>query len=166
MSHITEKDWITASGLRAVVVICLRENGTKSHRCGYVEVPKGNPLHGVKYNQPHASLKKFARGDFEIGKRGAILALTAGVHAEEGDVVRCSPDVAFNVHGGLTYSGGVGYPAPGDGWWFGFDCAHCDDGFIDPDEHHQHFNGPERTLRYCVSECEDLATQIKQAVTV
>jgi hypothetical protein len=41
----------------------------------------------------------------------------------------------YDVHGGLTYSEACSppichVPAPGepdDLWWFGFDCAHCDD---------------------------------------
>lgn len=33
----------------------------------------------------------------------------------------------LDCHGGLTYSGGPGYPVKGDYWWFGFDCAHYGD---------------------------------------
>ena len=37
----------------------------------------------------------------------------------------------FDVHGGLTYSGGgknSDYPIKSDLWWLGFDCAHGGDG--------------------------------------
>lgn len=40
-----EKDWITKSGLRAVVVI----NKSLGHRCGYVGVHKSNGLFSVNY---------------------------------------------------------------------------------------------------------------------
>jgi hypothetical protein len=43
-SYITEKDWITSNGLRAVVLILL-ENGCRLHRCGYVGVPEGHSLY-------------------------------------------------------------------------------------------------------------------------
>jgi len=38
-----------------------------------------------------------------------------------------SPEFIFDVHGGLTYSGGGNFPIESDLWWFGFDCAHYDD---------------------------------------
>ena len=45
MSYIVEKDWITESGLRAVVVMA--HHGC---RCGYVGVPKDHNLYGVEYS--------------------------------------------------------------------------------------------------------------------
>lgn len=157
MSHVTERDWITESGLRAV---CLLVDG--SHRCGYVEVPVGHPLHGVDYGEESAALT--VDPEMSLGKRSPILALTAAVDASD-RVLRRSPDVAFDVHGGLTYSGlGDGYPATGGGWWFGFDCAHDGDGqmgrFLDftPDD-------PVRTEEYVVAECESLATQLAAVST-
>lgn len=49
-------------------------------------------------------------------------------------------DVDVKVHGGLTFA------APelcqehpdGIGWWFGFDCAHFEDAFYDPENLPQH----------------------------
>ena len=46
MSYIVESDFI-CEGLRCVVVF-----GDLGHRCGYVGVPKGNPLHGKDYFDP------------------------------------------------------------------------------------------------------------------
>lgn len=40
-----EKDWTTASGLRAVVIAT-----SMGHRCGYVGVSKDHPLFGKDYN--------------------------------------------------------------------------------------------------------------------
>jgi hypothetical protein len=45
MSYTVEKDWITESGLRAVVTM-----GHHGCRCGYVGVPKDHPLYGKDYN--------------------------------------------------------------------------------------------------------------------
>src|SRR5690606_33101439 len=49
MSPVVEKDWITAAGLRAVVLLV----GGGRHRCGYVAVPEGHALHGKDYSWPH-----------------------------------------------------------------------------------------------------------------
>ena len=76
--------------------------------CGYVAVLPSHPWHGVNYsacaNRPPCA-EPFCN------------------HA---------PDVRVEVHGGLTYSGRCQgkvchVAAPGDVWWFGFDCAHLGD---------------------------------------
>ena len=44
---------------------------------------------------------------------------------------RIMMDAYFSCHGGITYSGGgkeSTYPIQSDLWWFGFDCAHYNDG--------------------------------------
>jgi hypothetical protein len=124
------------------------------HRCGYVEVPSGHPLYGLSYSQPTRHLR--LDRDMTLGKRSPFLLLTGGVGALDGDDLRRSPDVVFDVHGGVTYSGGRdGYPAEGDGWWFGFDCAHMNDGVPGLWDH-----GPVRTTEYVTIECESLAEQI------
>jgi len=147
MSFEIERDWITAAGLRAV---CLIVNG--SHRCGYVEVPKEHPLFGVEYGQETEILRDLHTKAMEgpIGKRG-ILALFCGANKPK-------PEVVFDVHGSLTFSGGGrGYPVESDGWWFGFDCSHAGDGQMN-----DRFGGtdPVRDTEYIVSECESLAQQL------
>lgn len=83
-----EREWKHA-GLSCAVVLA-RE---ASHRCGYVRVPPGHPLHGKDYE--HADVE---------------------------------------VHGGLTFSEieECKEHEDGQGWWFGFDCAHCFDAMYDP----------------------------------
>jgi hypothetical protein len=69
------------------------------------------------------------------------------------------------VHGGLTYSGPLmaeikyeGHLDLKDLWYFGYDCGHSmDKNIINP-------NGIERTLDYCVDECENLANQLKSSI--
>ena len=97
-----------------------------SHRCGYVCVPKEHPLYGVAYSSHSESI-----GD--------------------------SPDCFFDVHGGLTYSGESGkYPAEGEGWWFGFDCAHSGDAT----RYYASSGNVMRSLEYVEIECESLADQL------
>ena len=92
------------------------------HRCGYVGIHKSHPLHGLNYSDPSPLL--VLADDEEIGERGIIPII-----CRKKDNVGESPDCFFNVHGGITYSGGGEYPLgeENDLWWFGFDCAHCDD---------------------------------------
>ncbi|HLI77186.1 MAG TPA: hypothetical protein VKV02_09590, partial [Acidobacteriaceae bacterium] len=94
----TERDWTTAAGLRAVVLLeqsRALDPGHRLHYCGYVEVPVGHPLHGVPYDWPNDVLPAHQR-----------------------------PQEYFTVTGGLLYSGPgtSGYPVRSEGWWFGFDC--------------------------------------------
>lgn len=94
----------------------------------------------------------------------------------------------FDVHGGLTYSGGgknSDYPIKSDLWWFGFDCAHGGDRaddkrvmelFPDTAELHKEYMriseevderygfkvNAVRSEGYVVNECKRLARQIKE----
>lgn len=156
-SNTVERDWTTEAGLRAVAILI---HGM--HRCGYVEIPKGHPLYGVDYNEETDALD-FDPDDILVGKKTAMLAVTATVGGTDGEIRR-SPDIAFDVHGGLTYadSGENGYPVESNGWWFGFDCGHYGDGSLNPtiaefDE------GPVRSEEYVVAECERLSEQIVAA---
>lgn len=165
MAFEIEKDWQTEAGFRAVVGIVVREGGRRSHRCGYVAIPKWHPLHGVGYSQQADCLTQSMADQARIGKKSPILAITAACGSDnEGETVRRSPDVVFDVHGGLTYADGDQYPAPHDGlWWFGFDAAHCDDGYIDQSLQYEWRNtGIVRDLDYMTAECESLARQIAE----
>lgn len=150
-----EKDWITEAGLRAVVLMV-----RGSHRCGYVEVLKGNPLFGVDYGDKCPALadafEEAKNG--KVGKRGILTVICA-------DEDTPSPGIVFDVHGSLTYSGSgsTGYPVKSDGWWFGFDAAHHGDGTLDPILG-SFQSGPVRSLDYMADECESLASQIVAAV--
>jgi len=59
-----EKDWVTATGLRAVVLAT-----SMGHRCGYVGVPKDHPLFGKNYNDVGADVHGgLTYSSEEIGK--------------------------------------------------------------------------------------------------
>lgn len=165
MSFEVERDWITPAGLRAVVIM-----GDRGSRCGYVGVPKGHPLYGAEYGAETSALPT-PSDTAPIGKRGLITVLCAAV---EGRMPR-SPEMAFDVHGGITYSGGDdGYPVASDLWWYGYDCAHYGDAPSDeyrermlaeyPDKPFMWCDGDgiHRALDYCVGECESLASQIAE----
>ena len=151
MGYDVEKDWMTEAGLRAVVIM-VRD----SHRCGYVGVPASHPLFGAEYSEPHPALAVPAEGE-PVGKRSPLAVFCAA-----GDASRLqAPDLVFDVHGGVTYSGkSDNYPVPSDLWWFGFDCAHAGD------QSYGGRDGVMRDLDYCVAECESLASQIFAKTTL
>jgi len=91
----------------------------------------------------------------------------------------------MNVHGGLTFSdrcqpgaeehGICHVPEPGepdDVWWFGFDCAHCDDlapayektcielGMPSHIEQYADYSRSYKTVRYVQRQCAELAEQL------
>lgn len=150
MEFEVERDWVTAAGFRAVAIF----NHHFGHRCGYVGVPNGHPLHGADYAEPTDALLPPGEGE-QIGKRSLIPLLVAAGNPE----LMTAPDVVFDVHGGLTYSGGNGkYPVESDLWWLGFDCGHAGD------RTRYNLDGEERSLEYVVDECESLARQITERV--
>jgi hypothetical protein len=103
---------------------CIAVMQKMGHRCGYVGLLNYHPSYGKDYSDECLSYSDIV--DKPIGKRGIIPVICMTV--KEGLI---SPDVYFDVHGGVTFAGGGNgsmYPIQSDLWWFGFDCAHCDDG--------------------------------------
>lgn len=97
-----------------------------------------------------------------MGHRCGYVGVSAEVFADKG-----YDDLDVDVHGGLTYA-----RTEEDGLrWYGYDCAHLGDA-RDPtlmDEQHREMferlwdeDGVVRSLDYCITECENLATQLKQ----
>jgi hypothetical protein len=145
-----KKQWRdAATGLPCLAV----RHPSSGHWCGYVGVSKAHPAHGANYDTTH-----YADEDGPDTRTPAHLALN---------------DVA--VHGGLTFasacrhgddpSRGVCHiPAagePDDVWWFGFDCAHCDD--LSPGQKlYGDFPSDDvyRDLAYVEGQCADLARQL------
>lgn len=161
MSYTVERDWVTASGLRAVCIICDLERGPH-HRCGYVGVPADHPLFGKGYSEQLPAITQEQANTSVIGNKSPLLLLTAGVGADAEGEVRRSLDVVIDVHGGLTYGAGNGkYPVEAPLWWFGFDCSHAGDGEITPDLRWPNHD-PVRSLCYVEKECERLAAQLKE----
>jgi len=117
-SYVVESDFV----YKNFRCVCLGMD--MGHRCGYVGLPEGHSLYGKDYRD--ACLPKKDVEDQPIGKRGIIPLLCSKFSQ---DLI--SPDVYFDVHGSLTYSGGgkdSKYPVESDLWWLGFDCCHSGDG--------------------------------------
>ena len=162
MSYTVEKEWAYKDF--CLVVIANRDIGC---RCGYLGVPKVHFLFGKGYGEHCPQLELLVSRGGPAGNRG-ILSLVTWNGKE------ASPEIAFNVHGSLTYSGSSGYPIDRPNtWWFGFDCAHAGDAkdlsLIDDERVKEIYSrfGPDdgeiRTVEYCIKELESLADQIEIA---
>lgn len=167
MSYRVEKHW------RAFNCECVVAMMGIGHRCGYVGVDKNHPLYGCTYHEHSSFLEKWDEElkSEEIGKRGIT-----PIFCWDGKEI--TPQIWFNVHGSLTYSGGDDeYPIKMDGvWWFGYDCGHCTDKPSIPDvenissrqslnklDNEGFYNdGVLRSLEYCIEECESLAKQLNE----
>ncbi len=159
------------NGLRCMVTF-----GDMGYRCGYVGIPKTHILYGRDYND-YLEVKK---EDIEDKKISGVFPLLGALLDED---ERFRIDAFFNCHGGITYAGGgVGskYPVASDLWWFGFDCAHYDDGkeldlaleyfpelsqrilSIKQIENMYPTGGIVRSREYVENELKDLATQLSE----
>ncbi len=127
-----------------------------SHHCGYVEVPEGHPLYQIEYSSTVKGLN--LTEDTEIGKRSLFVTLVSS------DLENVRPDLYFDVHGGLTFSGYLDVVDPElEGFWYGFDCNHYGDlpygGADYPRE------GTFKDAAYVEAECRSLSKQLA-AVTL
>lgn len=139
--------------------------------CGYAAVKRGHPLHGVRFCEPSKALvklweKRLGKPVPESPGMGLMLHMLSG--RDEDDGIR--PDVAFDVHGGVTFSHASDAFLGGRNlWWFGFDCGHCDD--LSPAMIHPRFerigipgdlfaDQTYRTMEFAMSETRKLAEQL------
>lgn len=163
MSYTVEKEWISDGYICVVIMTDI------GHRCGYVGIPTKHPLYGKDYHKDCRHLRTKAKElhNEAIGKRGIIPVFCW-------DGKEASPEIVFDVHGGLTFSSnklrrGDEYPIKRRGtWWFGYDCAHAGDAkdlsVVSPQlreiEERYPTGGELRSLDYCITECESLARQL------
>jgi hypothetical protein len=151
--------------------ICIVLLTSMGYRCGYVGIQSSHSLYNIDYSQDceflHSKLDGLKQS--EIGKRGVIPPLCW-------DGERVTPEILFNVHGGITYAGGSkDYPVPVSEiigyqpWWFGYDCGHSGDATdlsvvsreLREIEERYPVDGVVRSLEYCISECESLPDQLE-----
>jgi len=159
--YAIESDFIH-KGIRCVVVAY-----DMGHRCGYCEIKKGHILYGKGYSEDLSDIPRIKRffnkiKRMPLGKRGVIPILCY----KKGEI---SLDILIDVHGSVTFTGeGQLQEMEGDGWWIGFDCAHCDDA-RDPaimknlsmlSVAHLFKDGIIRTKEYVEQECKNLAEQL------
>jgi len=67
MNHIIEKDWITKSGLRAVVLRAT--DYSPGHRCGYVGINNKHPFLNVYYERAEPTIKQKRANKAKVGKK-------------------------------------------------------------------------------------------------
>lgn len=161
-THVV-KQWQTAAGFTAVVILCRGR-----HHCGYVGLPAEHLLHGLHYatSSPHI---KNVIGEESVGQRGVLSLLC--IEGKE-----TAPEIAYDVHGSITWSDYLkGFPEVDESlWFFGFDCAHCDDGvsqqYVDwcAENNIPCFESTEgfKDLAFCEQQCESLAQQILDKLVV
>lgn len=132
---------------------CLIVRGPVGALCGYVGVAEGHPWHGHEYSKP-----------------------LRPAEAGEDEWMVDSPESRIRVHGGLTFSAfcresddeskGICHrPAPGEPdhvWWFGFDCAHCDD--HSPLMKSLYGDDIYRNVEYVQEQCRELARQLAAVI--
>ena len=87
----------------------------------------------------------------EIGKRGVVDVFCLSLDPEG-----MKNGILFNIHGGITFSGEL---KEEKGFWYGFDCAHCDD--LSPLMSGGSHYGEYRDMEYVTNETESLAEQLK-----
>ena len=169
--YIIEREFEHA-GYKCVVIF-----GNMAHRCGYIGIPSNHPLFRKDYND-YLEIKKSDIGDREVSGIFPLL----GAFLDEDERIRI--EAYFQCHGGITFADGgenSNYPIESDLWWFGFDCAHCDDAKelklayerfpnyrkilamqIECEERF-HIDGLTiRTEEYVAAECKKLAEQLKE----
>lgn len=155
MPHELKKDWITEAGLRAVVLFV-----NESHHCGYVELWENHPLEGIDYDQPIPG-DKTDIDSLSLGRKSPLAAI--GAYNLETNNFDHRPDIIFDVHGGITYSGWASdeepYPvADSTRFWYGFDCAHATDVVLRVRSFDR--DATFKDLNYVAAECESLAKQL------
>jgi hypothetical protein len=114
-----EKEW-EYKGLKCVIIAM-----DVGHRCGYVKVPQNNRFYKISYGDVVPDTK--VNLDRPMGE-----SFTAAINVVCGnkdglEEFTCTLDGILDIHGGLTYSREYLRDCE-EGWWLGFDCAHCDDG--------------------------------------
>lgn len=160
---IKEKDFIH-NGMRCIVI--MTEMG---HRCGYVGIRENHKLYELPYGDKskHLPLRKVKNQP--KGKRGVVPMF---FHFLENPTERkyLSPDIFFDVHGGITFSGQLKIANNDNLWWFGYDCAHNGDAndlsvvseSIKEIKLRYPTDGVLRTVQYCMDECRSLADQLSK----
>lgn len=116
---------------------CLTVRGPAGALCGYVGVPESHPYFGDDYGDHH-----------EIKAHGGLTF--SGLCAPSNDPSE-----------GICHTGEV---ANKKVWWFGFDCAHCDD--ICPKYEREESYRPYaiyRNFNYVKTETEYVAKQLRDA---
>ncbi len=76
-------------------------------------------------------------------------------------------DAHVRVHGGLTYADlEPCVEEDGQGWWFGFDCCHCDDAMYDPNPDYSKLSDEAKAILTTMNQIHrDVSLQVYGRVT-
>lgn len=169
MSMAIEQVWWNEANrvdFEAEGLSCAMRRGPLGTWCGYVGVPRSHPWWGKSYRdvvkpEPHMLRDRVAD---DHGAMDLFIAMLSDHSPEEG----MSISLCVRVHGGLTYAADhEPYGKPDGLWWFGFDCAHCNDfvpGLRNVSAEYERVVQSTQTYRtqeYVVSECQSLAVQLQ-----
>jgi hypothetical protein len=144
-------------------------NRTPVNRTGWPPGPWDGEPDRVEWKHEESGLHCLAKRHPWLGHWCGYVAVPPG-HPWHGRAYGDDP-VDVDVHGGLTYasecSDGICHvPPPGEPanvWWFGFDCAHCDD--ISPGSYkygaHSFVGNTYRDLEFVQRQCGSLAEQLQ-----
>ena len=139
---------------------CRLRRGPAGHWCGYVGVPKNHPWHGKGYSTYVDVPKSVVNRPLHEDEYSPINLLCARPElVEKGMLEIC---IAVDVHGGLTWAADHAADTDPDGhWYFGFDCAHCDD--LCPKHGDITGSGIYRDIEYTKAQARKLARQLARA---
>ena len=128
--------------------------------CGYVGVDKNNMLYGKDYNQEITVSKELLEREVDT-KNINIISLVCSDNKNI-DKNKISIDLAFDVHGGITFADKHRIYELDDRWFFGFDTAHAGDLALYHLEYKLSFeqNNVYRDRDYVVDQTNSLAKQI------
>lgn len=129
--------------------ICCVALNSMGHHCGYVGVPETHPWFGKSYTHKVRVPKEILERPISADNVGVMTMLCAPINADL-EASELSIDLAIDVHGGVTFAGKDTARAL---WWFGFDCAHIDDGRREGDENW-------RDDAYAEAQCRRFADQL------
>lgn len=128
-------------------------------RCGYVMIPKDNPLYGRDIEQSIGITPEDCEKYLELKCR-----FTGSEYLTLGQY--------FSVHGGVTLTD-IDYITGSDNWLIGFDCNHLPDN-VDEEMLLKYFGikkerrpfGEVRTLEYVQENCKSLVSQIQSYLKI
>jgi hypothetical protein len=95
------------------------------HRCGYVRIPNDHPFFGLHFQDKIPGLETNLEICVNDSFNSMLIAICGDRELMENHSQTIDGNV--NVHGGITFCGEFNSMYKINGWWIGFDCAHCDD---------------------------------------
>ena len=140
----------------------IKRHPSAGHLCGYASPSPEHPWCGKNYSD-RVYIPDLENRKVNIDKVGAINVFCASLGCDlEAGLAEIS--LVLEAHGGITFSGPLD-GQPDAAWWFGFDCAHCDDRSPGYDKFHRYGGDTYRDMPYVKTEVERLVDQLIEVAT-